>query len=76
MVIFFGDVWTAPQVAAEGGHLEAVERLLVANANVNAPGSPGGGTAPQVAAKGSHLDIVGYLLRMQTSMLQLLSKVV
>ena len=41
---------TALQAAAEGGYLEVVERLLAANANVNAAAGHGGRTALQAAA--------------------------
>ncbi len=51
---------TALQVAA-GGHLDIVEKLLVAGADVNAAAGYNGQTALQVAA-GGHLDIVEKLL--------------
>ena len=53
---------TALQAAAEGGHLDVVERLLVAKADVNAPAADDSGrTALQAAAGGGHLDIVKVL---------------
>lgn len=54
---------TALQAAAEGGHLEIVERLLAAKSDVNTPAADqSGGTALQVAAEGGHLEIVERLL--------------
>jgi ankyrin repeat protein len=53
---------TALQAAAEGGHLEVVQRLLEAKADVNAAGSDGGRTALQAAAGGGHLEVVQRLL--------------
>jgi ankyrin repeat protein len=52
---------TALQVAAKGGHLEAVERLLAAKAHVDAP-LKYGRTALQAAARGGHLEVVERLL--------------
>lgn len=50
-------------VAAECGYLEVVERLLTANADVNAaPGYDGGRTALQAAAGGGHLEMLWRLL--------------
>jgi hypothetical protein len=52
----------ALQAAAKGGHLDVVERLLVAKANVNAPPADDSGrTALQAAAQGGHLDVVKVL---------------
>ncbi|KAH6725013.1 ankyrin repeat protein [Leptodontidium sp. MPI-SDFR-AT-0119] len=52
--------------AAKGGHLEVVERLLDAKADVNAAaatvGEGGSRTALQAAAEGGHLDVVQRLL--------------
>ena len=43
------------QAAAAGGHLQVVERLLAAKADVNAPaGSEDGRTTLQAAADGGH----------------------
>ncbi|KAI2763075.1 hypothetical protein DTO006G1_2214 [Penicillium roqueforti] len=54
---------TALQAAAQGGHLQVVERLLAATANVNAPAAEGNGrTALQAAAQGGHLKVVERLL--------------
>ncbi|KAF2725462.1 hypothetical protein K431DRAFT_215605 [Polychaeton citri CBS 116435] len=55
---------TALQAAAEGGHLEVVERLLAAKADANAPppAGLGGRTALQAAAQGGHLEVVKRLL--------------
>jgi ankyrin repeat protein len=55
---------TALQAAAEGGRLEVVEKLLAANADINAAGAAGysGRTAMQAAAGGSHFDVVERLL--------------
>ncbi|RHZ59573.1 uncharacterized protein CDV56_101052 [Aspergillus thermomutatus] len=53
---------TALQAAAGGGHLEVVERLLAARADVNAPAADDyGRTALQAAAEGGHLEVVGRL---------------
>jgi ankyrin repeat protein len=47
------------QATSEGGHLEVVERLLTAGANVNAdPARYDGRTALQAACEGGHLEIV------------------
>ncbi|KAI1404230.1 ankyrin repeat-containing domain protein [Hypoxylon fuscum] len=51
-------------IAVEGGHLEIVERLLAAKADVNAAGN--GRTALQAAVKGGHLEIVERLLAAKT----------
>ncbi|KAI9785686.1 MAG: hypothetical protein M1839_008703 [Geoglossum umbratile] len=58
------DLGIALQVAAGGGHLDAVERLLVAKADANAAAADGDGgqTALQAAAGGGHLDVVERLL--------------
>jgi hypothetical protein len=49
--------------AAGGGHLEVVERLLVAQADVNAAAAMSGGrTALQAAADGGHLEVIERLL--------------
>ncbi|MCJ1308046.1 hypothetical protein MMC25_001696 [Agyrium rufum] len=54
---------TALQAAAGGGHLDVVDRLLAAKADVNAPASESNGrTALQAAAGGGHLDVVDRLL--------------
>ena len=53
---------TALQAAAEGGHLEVVDRLLAAKAEVNAAAGYGGRTALQAAAGGGHLEVVDRLL--------------
>jgi ankyrin repeat protein len=51
------------QAAAKGGHLEVVERLLVANADVNAIAiGYDGRIALQAAAEGGHLEVVKRLL--------------
>jgi ankyrin repeat protein len=52
----------AIRAAAEGGHLEVVERLLAANANVNATAGYNGRTALQAAAESGHLEVVERLL--------------
>ena len=45
--------------AAEGGHLDVVERLLVGRADVNAAAATNGSrTASQAAAEDGHLDVV------------------
>ena len=55
---------TAIQAAAEGGHLEVVERLLQEKADVNAAAwANGGRTALQAAAEGGHLAVVKRLLQ-------------
>ncbi|KAI9856126.1 MAG: hypothetical protein M1813_009244 [Trichoglossum hirsutum] len=57
------DLGIALQAAAGGGHLDVVERLLEAKANVNAATADGGGrTALRAAAEGDHLDVVERLL--------------
>jgi hypothetical protein len=53
---------TALQAAAEGGHLEVVEKLLEAKAYVNAAAGWSGRTALQAAAEGGHLEVVEKLL--------------
>jgi ankyrin repeat protein len=54
---------TALQAAAEAGHLEVVQALLAANADVNSsPAKYGGGTALQAAAEAGHLEVVHALL--------------
>ncbi|KAI4210986.1 MAG: hypothetical protein LQ351_006213 [Letrouitia transgressa] len=50
------------RAAAEGGHLDVVERLLQAKAKVNASDIEGR-TALQLAAEGGHLDVVERLLQ-------------
>ncbi|KAJ3562144.1 hypothetical protein NPX13_g8673 [Xylaria arbuscula] len=58
-----GVVDQALQAAAGGGHLDIVERLLAAKADVNATAAKyRGRTALQAAAEGGHLDIVERLL--------------
>jgi ankyrin repeat protein len=48
----------ALQAASQGGHLEIVERLLAAGADVNAAaGNYGGPTALQAASRGGHLEV-------------------
>jgi ankyrin repeat protein len=50
-------------LSARNGHVEVVERLLAANADVNASVSMNGGqTALQAAAEGGHLEAVEKLL--------------
>jgi ankyrin repeat protein len=57
------DGFTALQAAAGGGHLEVVERLLAAGADVNAPaGQYNGFTALQGAAEGWHIEVAERLL--------------
>ncbi|KAJ5193312.1 hypothetical protein N7449_009454 [Penicillium cf. viridicatum] len=54
---------TALQAAAEGGHLEVVQALLAAKADVNAPLAKFEcKTALQAAAEGGHLEVVQTLL--------------
>ena len=53
---------TALQAGAGGGHLEVVERLLAARAQVNAAAGRSGRTALQAAAEGGHLEVVERLL--------------
>ncbi|KAJ5902812.1 hypothetical protein N7495_003340 [Penicillium taxi] len=54
---------TALQTAAEGGHLEVVQALLAAKADVNAsPARSDGRTALRAAAGGGHLEVVQVLL--------------
>jgi ankyrin repeat protein len=48
--------------AARRGHLEVVQRLLDAEADVNASAAAGEWTALQAAAKGGHLEVVQRLL--------------
>ena len=51
------------QVAAGGGHLAVIERLLAAGADVNvAAVGYDGGTAMQAAAGGGHLEVIERLL--------------
>ncbi|KAI9766767.1 MAG: hypothetical protein M1839_004771 [Geoglossum umbratile] len=54
------DLGIALQVATGGGHLDVVERLLVAKADVNAAAAAAGHgrTALQAAAGGGHRDVV------------------
>jgi ankyrin repeat protein len=54
---------TALQAAVKGGHAAIVERLIAANADVNAPPDLRGRTALQAAAWGRYKDIVDILLR-------------
>ena len=58
---------TSLMLAAERGHLEVVERLLAAQADVNAATAAafGGRTALQAAAVGGHLKVVERLLAAQ-----------
>ena len=56
------DVNKSLQAAAGGGHVEVVERLLVAKANVNAAPGFDGRTALQAAAGGGHIEVVERLL--------------
>ena len=56
------DLGVALQAAAGGGHLDVVERLLAARADVNAAATDGGWTALQAAAGGGHLKVVERLL--------------
>ncbi|KAK3294819.1 uncharacterized protein B0H64DRAFT_195872 [Chaetomium fimeti] len=55
---------TALHTSSKSGHLEVVERLLTAGANVNADPEqlPGSQTALQAASKGGHLKVVERLL--------------
>jgi ankyrin repeat protein len=55
---------TALQAAVGGGHLEVVERLLAAKADVNAGAGAGynGRTALQATAEGGHLEVIEWLL--------------
>ncbi|CRL24736.1 Ankyrin repeat-containing domain [Penicillium camemberti] len=54
---------TALQEAAGGGHIDVVQTLLAAKADVNAsPAEYNGRTALQAAAGGGHLDVVQTLL--------------
>ena len=54
----------ALQAAAGGGYLEVVERLLAANANVNAAAATcHGKTALQAAVEGGHLEVKSLLLK-------------
>ncbi|KAJ5715330.1 uncharacterized protein N7483_012511 [Penicillium malachiteum] len=54
---------TALQAAAQGGHLEVLQVLLAAKANINAaPAINGGRTALQAAAEGGHLEVIQVLL--------------
>ncbi|KAM0540192.1 hypothetical protein ACHAO7_011433 [Fusarium culmorum] len=56
----------ALQVASEGGHVKIVERLLEAQADVNAAASRDGGrTALQAASEGGHIQVVERLLEAQ-----------
>jgi hypothetical protein len=58
-----GDLEIALQAAAGGGHLDVVERLLAAKADVNtAAVDRGGRTALQAAAGSGHLEVVERLL--------------
>jgi hypothetical protein len=50
------------QAAAKEGHLEVVEKLLGAKADVNAAAGGNGRTALQAAAEGGHLEVVEKLL--------------
>ncbi|RDW64095.1 hypothetical protein BP5796_10597 [Coleophoma crateriformis] len=50
-------------LAASYGQLDIVERLLQANADVNAAAADGGRTALQAAAEGGHLKVVERLLQ-------------
>ena len=58
LLLLLWDGRTALQAAAGGGHLDVVERLLAAGADVNAAAAHGGRTALQAAAGGGHLDVV------------------
>ncbi|EXL40290.1 hypothetical protein FOCG_17178, partial [Fusarium oxysporum f. sp. radicis-lycopersici 26381] len=54
---------TALQAASEGGHIQVVERLLEAGANVNAAAAARyGRTALQAASAGGHIQVVKRLL--------------
>ncbi|KAH0550946.1 hypothetical protein GP486_007689 [Trichoglossum hirsutum] len=58
-----GSAGFALQKAASGGHLDVVNRLLKAKAEVNAAAARDGGrTALQAAAEGGHLNVVDRLL--------------
>jgi hypothetical protein len=57
------DLGLALQAAAGGGHLDVVERLLAAEADVNAAATARyGRTALQAAAEGGHLNVMERLL--------------
>ena len=57
------EIAIALQGAAGGGHLEIVDKLLVAKADVNAAAATHRGrTALQAAAEGGHLEVVDRLL--------------
>ncbi|SCV61374.1 uncharacterized protein FFFS_15943 [Fusarium fujikuroi] len=50
------------QAASAGGHIQVVERLLKAGADVNAAAEYGGPTALQAASEGGHMQVVERLL--------------
>ena len=52
----------ALQAASIGGHLQVIEQLLAAGADVNAPPAFHGSTALQAASRGGHLQVVERLL--------------
>ncbi|KAK5988793.1 Putative ankyrin repeat protein [Cladobotryum mycophilum] len=52
----------ALQAAIRGGHLNIVERLLAARADINIPSKHSGRTTLQAATQGGHLDIIKRLL--------------
>src|SRR2546423_15409980 len=54
----WSDKAAALQAAAEGGHLEVVERLLAAMADNAVAGGDGGQAALQGAARGGHRRVV------------------
>src|SRR2546423_9711356 len=58
----WSDKAAALQAAAEGGHLEVVERLLAAVADNAVAGGYGGQAALQGAAQGAHVEVVERLL--------------
>jgi ankyrin repeat protein len=58
-------IYGAFQAASAGGHIQIVERLLEAGANVNAAAGSGSGgrTALQAASEGGHIQVVEWLLK-------------
>ena len=52
------DMDQALQAAAGNGHLDVVERLLTAKADVNAAAAYGGRTALQAAVEGGHILVI------------------
>jgi hypothetical protein len=57
----------ALQAAAEGGHIDVIEKLLAAQVDINtAPAYGNRRTALQAAAEGGHIDVVERLLAVNT----------